>query len=113
MKKITTLLLMLLLVATAANAKFAYWGYCDKDIVGAYGSSAYGKAAIYIPAEVAQLYKGCQLTGVRVGLAAQASKLSVFATTDLNATPFAQKVSDKANKGNNIVKFDAAYTITA
>ena len=112
MKKITTLLLMLLLVATAANAKFAYWGYCDKDIVGAYGSSAYGKAAIYIPAEVAQLYKGCQLTGVRVGLAAQASKLSVFATTDLNATPFAQKVSDKANKGNNIVKFDAAYTIT-
>lgn len=45
MKKITTLLLMLLLMATAANAKFAYWGYCDKDIVGAYGSSAYGKAA--------------------------------------------------------------------
>lgn len=112
MKKITTLLLMLLLMATAANAKFAYWGYCDKDIVGAYGSSAYGKAAIYIPAEVAQLYKGCQLTGVRVGLAAQASKLSVFATTDLNATPFATKVSDKANKGNNIVKFDAPYTIT-
>lgn len=103
---------MLLLMATAANAKFAYWGYCDKDIVGAYGSSAYGKAAIYIPTEVAQLYKGCQLTGVRVGLAAQATKLSVFATTDLNATPFAQKVSDKANKGNNIVKFDAAYTIT-
>lgn len=112
MKKITTLLLMLLLMATAANAKFAYWGYCDKDIVGAYGSSAYGKAAIYIPAEVAQLYKGCQLTGVRVGLAAQASKLSVFATTDFNATPFATKVSDKANKGNNIVKFDAPYTIT-
>ena len=97
MKKITTLLLMLLLMATAANAKFAYWGYCDKDIVGAYGSSAYGKAAIYIPAEVAQLYKGCKLTGVRVGLAAQASKLSVFATTDLNGTPFATKVSDKAN----------------
>ena len=29
MKKITTLLLMLLLFATAANAKFAYWGYCE------------------------------------------------------------------------------------
>lgn len=30
MKKITSLLLMLLLVVTAANAKYTYWGYAGK-----------------------------------------------------------------------------------
>jgi hypothetical protein len=33
MKKITTLLLMLLLMATAANAKYTYWGYAGKAAV--------------------------------------------------------------------------------
>ena len=112
MKKITSLLLMLLLTVTAANAKFAYWGYCDKDILGAYGSATSGKAAIYIPAEVAELYKGCTLTGVRVGLAAEVTYLSAFATTDLNATPFATTVVDEPKVGNNIVKFAEPYTIT-
>lgn len=112
MKRLTSLLLTLLLAVTTASAKFAYWGYCDKEIVGAYGSATSGKAAIYIPAEVAQLYKGCTLTGVRVGLAADATALSAFATTDLNATPFAEKKADKATQGNNIVKFDTPYTIT-
>ena len=55
MKKITTLLLMLLLMATAANAKYTYWGYAGKAAVDLpYGSigTRQGKAAIYIPAEV-------------------------------------------------------------
>ena len=39
MKKITTLLLMLLLMATAANAKYTYWGYAGKAAVDLpYGS---------------------------------------------------------------------------
>ena len=63
MKRISTLLLLLLLIATGASAKFTYWGYCDKDIVGTYGNQTSGKAAMYIPAEVAQKYVGLTVTG--------------------------------------------------
>lgn len=114
MKKLSSLLLMLLLVATTAQAKFTYWGYSDKNVAGVYGKpgTKTGKAAIYIPAEVANMYKGLTVTGVRVGLASQAESLNVFVTTDLNGAYSTEQSSATANSGLNVVKFDTPYTIT-
>ena len=112
MRRISTLLLLLLFIAMGASAKFTYWGYCDKDIMGAYGSQTSGKAAIYIPAEVAQLYVGKTVTGVRVGLAEDATVLKAFLCTSLDGTPLMEKQADIATKGGNIVRFDNSYTIT-
>lgn len=113
MKKIALLLLMLLLVTTAAKAKFTYWGYGDKTIVGTYGakSTKSGKAAIYIPAEVAKVYKGLSLTGVRIGLTNQPTTLRVFVAKDLNGSYNEEETYNDANEGLNIIKFSKPYTI--
>ena len=113
MKKITSLLLMLLLVVTAANAKNTYWGYAGKAAVDLpYGSigTRQGKAAIYIPAEVAQMYKGLKVTGI--SLTDKAETVKAFVAEDLNGAYATEKMADMGNKGLNSVLFDEAYTIT-
>lgn len=113
MKKFFSTLLLMLAMVSAAQAKFTYWSYADKDTNGAFGSATKGKAAIYIPAEVAQIYKGLKLTGVRVGLERSVDELAVFATTDLNSSStLASKTADRGNVGTNVVKFDDPYIIT-
>lgn len=115
MKKITTLLLMLLLMATAANAKYTYWGYAGKAAVDLpYGSigTRHGKAAIYIPAEMAQMYKGLKVTGMRFSLTDKAETVKAFVAEDLNGAYATEKMVDMGNKGLNSVLFDDAYTIT-
>lgn len=113
MKKFSLFLLLLALCANVAHAKFTYWGYCTKEVNSQFGSATSGKAAIYIPAEVAKLYVGLQVTGVRVGLNADAYTMTTFVTTDLNATPLVSKQSETANAGlNAVTKFDTPYTIT-
>lgn len=77
MKKITSLLLMLLFAVTVANAKYTYWGYAGKAAADLpYGSigTRQGKAAIYIPVEVAQMYKGLKVTGMRFSLTDKAER---------------------------------------
>ena len=117
MKKLTTLLLTLLFVATAANAKYTFWGYADKTAISdCYGKigTRQGKAAIYIPAEVAQMYKGLKVNGLRFALTDPATSVRDFVTEDLNGAYAAEKTTDTANKGLNSVKFDTgvSYTIT-
>lgn len=115
MKKLYTLLLALMLTGTAAEAKYSYWGYADKTAVGTpYGSigSSEGKAAIYIPQEVAQMYKGLKVTGLRFSLTDAATSMRIFATDDLNGTYNTEKATGAANKGLNAVTFDTPYTIT-
>ena len=117
MKKLTTLLLALLFVATAANAKYTFWGYADKTAVDeCYGKigTRQGKAAIYVPEEVAQMYKGLKVNGLRFALTDPAQSVRVFVTEDLNGTYAAEKTTETANKGLNSVKFDTngSYTIT-
>lgn len=117
MKKLTTILLALLFVATAANAKYTFWGYADKTAVSeCYGKvgTRQGKAAIYIPEEVAQMYKGLKVNGLRFALTDPAQSVRVFVTEDLNGAYAAEKTTTTANKGLNSVKFDAgvSYTIT-
>ncbi len=114
MKRFFFAIIMLVATVTAAIAAtpFTYWGYCDKNIAGEYNSQAYGQAAIYIPAEVAQKYVGHQVTGVRVGLSEATTSLSVFVRTSLDGTDVASQQAETNAKGWNIVRFDNAYTIT-
>lgn len=115
MKKITSLLLMLLLIVTAANAKYTYWGYAGKAAADLpYGSigTRQGKAAIYIPAEVAQMYKGLKVTGMRFSLTDKAETVKAFVAEDLNGAYATEKMADMGNKGLNSVLFNDAYTIT-
>lgn len=113
MKKITLLLLLMLLCVSAAEAKFTYWGYSNKTVASAFGSGTKGKAAIFIPAEVAKHYVGLQVTGVRVGLSANADELTTFVSRDLNAEPIATKRQANSFSGlNGVTKFDTPYTIT-
>lgn len=116
MKKITSLLLMLLFAVTVANAKYTYWGYAGKAAADLpYGSigTRQGKAAIYIPAEVAQMYKGLKVTGMRFSLTDKAETVKAFVAKDLNGAYATEKMADMgSNKGLNSVLFDEAYTIT-
>lgn len=115
MKKITSLLLMLLFAVTVANAKYTYWGYAGKTAADLpYGSigTRQGKAAIYIPAEVAQMYKGLKVTGMRFSLTDKAETVKAFVAKDLNGAYATEKMADMGNKGLNSVLFYEAYTIT-
>lgn len=106
---------MLLFAVTAANAKYTYWGYAGKTAADLpYGSigTRQGKAAIYIPAEVAQMYKGLKVTGMRFSLTDKAETVKAFVAKDLNGAYATEKMADMGNKGLNSVLFDEAYTIT-
>lgn len=106
---------MLLLAVTVANAKYTYWGYAGKTAADLpYGSigTRQGKAAIYIPAEVAQMYKGLKVTGMRFSLTDKAETVKAFVAEDLNGAYATEKMANMGNKGLNSVLFDEAYTIT-
>lgn len=111
MKRLLSILMLAMLCLTAAQAKFVYWKYYGSDYEG-YGTATQGKGAIYIPADVAQCYVGKTVTGVRVGLNTSADELRVFLTRSLDGEPLLTKDADRANVGNNMVKFDEPYTIT-
>lgn len=104
-----TLAMLLCLPVKAANC---YWGYCNQTIKSELGSQTAAKCAIYIPAEVAQLYKGCQVTAVKVGLMAMADNVQVFITKDLNADPAVTKTAGKLYKGwSDDVKLSTPYDV--
>lgn len=106
---------MLLFAVAVANAKYTYWGYAGKTAADLpYGSigTRQGKAAIYIPAEVAQMYKGLKVTGMRFSLTDKAETVKAFVAKDLNGAYATEKMADMGNKGLNSVLFYDAYTIT-
>lgn len=107
---ISTLGLAALLCCQPAMAAKCYWGYCNSKVAAEFGSKTSAKAAIYIPAEIAQLYKGCTISTVKVGLAAK-SNVTVFITKDLNGDAVEKKTAGSLYKGWNDVKLSNAYTI--
>ena len=104
---VTLLAMMLCLPVKAANS---FWGYCDSKIVSEFGSLTAAKGAIYIPAEVAQLYKGYTVSAVNVGLYAKTS-VKVFITKDLNGDPLVTKTAGDQYKGWDEIKLSSPYTI--
>ena len=113
MKKKLLLLLPFLFLAFSlqVSALTCNWGYCNSVVNDQFGSVKTGKAAIYIPAEVAKMYEGKQITHVRVGLAAKAKTVKAFITKDLNGEYLAQRTQRDQLKGFNEIKFAEPWTI--
>lgn len=114
MKKILflfSLLLCLISIETKAAPTSCYWGYCNGKVTGEFGSKTKAKGAIYIPAEVAELYKGKTISVIKVGLAAMSDNVKVFITKDLNGESATTKTVGKLYNGWNEVKLSSAYTI--
>nr|WP_238300859.1 hypothetical protein [Prevotella micans] len=114
MKKISFILMLLFsLVAMQMQAAttHCFWGYCNSKVSGEFGSKTKAKGAIYIPADIAQLYKGKTISFVKVGLAAMANSVNVFITKDLNGTSITTKKAGMLYNGWNEVKLSSPYTI--
>ena len=114
MKKILflfSLLLCLIAIEAKAAPTSCYWGYCNSKVTGEFGSKTKAKGAIYIPAEVAELYKGKTISVIKVGLAAMSENIKVFITKDLNGESATTKTVGKLYNGWNEVKLSSAYTI--
>lgn len=113
MRKNLLIFLSLLLFSTSALAveRVIKWEYSTTDIDGEFGMSSSTGGAIYIPAEVAQLYKGFSQKGVMAGLAADANSVTVFATKTLGGTNLATATKSNVGKADNEIEFDAPYTI--
>ena len=69
------------------------------------------KGAIFVPAEVAELYKGKTISTIKIGLAAMANDVKVFITKDLNGESSSVKTAGKLFNGWNNVKLSSPYTI--
>lgn len=91
-----------------------YWGYSDNIILNGIGigQNTTVSGAIYIPSEVAELYKGKKATAVRVGLYNSVSELKVFITEDLDGTPETEKTFGSQKTGVASFSFDDAYVIS-
>ena len=95
-------------LSTFAVEREINWGYSTKSVDGVLAMKS---GAIYVPAEVAQLYKGCQLKGVVAGLYSSATSITVFAAKDLSGTNIASATKASPTAGDNTVYFDEPYTI--
>ena len=96
--------------ASAADVEVHY-GYALETPQDSYGSYTSAKGAIYIPAEIAKMYKGTKVTGVQVGLSADASSVDVFVTKDLNGASVATGSAKDVAAGATIVKTTSEYVI--
>lgn len=105
--------LLAMMLCLPIKAAKTYWGYCNGVDPVAFGTKNTGKCAIYIPADVAQVYKGFTVSAVKYGLAAQATDVEVFITKDLNADPIVTKKAAVSNlyKGWNEVALTTPYEI--
>ena len=114
MKKLISVFIVMLLTTVSAMAdQYCFWGYATSTMNRTLSTQTSGKGAIYVPAEVAQRYKGCTISKVRVSLFAKVSTLKVFVTDDLNAETYdvqGEKTSG-VYRGQNDVTTTKAYTI--
>lgn len=116
MKKFYSLLsaMLLAVLTSVAQTTTISWGYSSRTITSNFGETLQPKGAIYIPADIAEMYKGCEVTGIRVGLAAAASNFRMFVTSDLNGTPILEDTyPSEVQKGFTNISFTSgSYTIT-
>lgn len=109
-------LLLFSLICMLGHAEITaqiYWGYSDNIVATGMGigQNTVASGAIYIPAEVAELYKGKNATSVRVGLNNSVNELKVFITEDLNGTPVVEKTYGSSKAGVSSFNFDTPYVI--
>lgn len=89
------------------------WGYSDNTVVSGIGigEETVMSGAIYIPDEVAKLYKGKEITALRIGLRSSVKDLSIFVTKDLGSTPVVETSLGEYNSGLASHSFDEHYII--
>ena len=97
--------------ASAQVVRQINWGYADNTIASGIGtgSTAEVSGAIYIPAEVSELYKGQEMKGLRIGLKQDVTGLTVFVKKDLDGEPLQKASFDKAGAGLAYYKFDESF----
>lgn len=109
-------LLLFSFILMMSHVKIAaqiYWGYSDNIVANGMGigQNTVVSGAIYIPAEVAELYKGKNATAVRVGLNNSVSDLKIFITEDLDEAPIVEKTCGSRQSGITSDNFDVPYVI--
>ena len=116
MKKIHLLLSVLLCAVLTAKAQTntISWGYCNaSSVTNIFGEATTAKGAIYIPAEIAKIYEGAKVTGVRVGFGNNATNVKIFVTEDLNGSPIIEESTTDCVRGMKNISFTTgSYTIT-
>lgn len=113
MKRILSLLLALLCLSSVWAQKQFYWGYNDGKVQSVLaGMPQKAKVAIYVPADVATLYKGMEINSIRVGLAAPATDVTVFVTKDLDGEPLASRTQASLKSGLTAVALVKGKTYT-
>lgn len=114
MKYLRLLLFSLILILGHAGITAQiYWGYSDNIIANGIGigQNTVASGAIYIPSEVAELYKGKNATSIRIGLNNSVNELKIFITEDLNGTPQAEKSFSSQKAGVASFNLDNPYVI--
>lgn len=117
MKKRHLLLSALLCAALTTTAQTATisWGYCNQNAnpENSFGNATTAKGAIYIPAEIAKMYHGATVSGVRIGLGCGSTNVKIFVTEDLNGAPILEETKAECLKGLTSISFtQGTYTIT-
>ena len=95
----------------AQVSRNVYWGYGDNVVERGVPSDADTPmaGAIYIPAEVSELYKGQEVRGLRVGLKAVATDLELFVVKELGGEPLAGRRVGRQTAGIVYQQFDTPY----
>lgn len=105
MKKVLLLISILLAATTGVFAqKSASYGLCEREIngVGVERANVWYEAVIEVPEEVAQQYKGTDLTAIEFGFNSGLNKvINIFVTYDLAEKPvYVEEVRAKVSKFN-------------
>ena len=79
-----------------------------------FGNATTAKGAIYIPAEIAKMYQGATVSGVRIGLGCGSTNVKIFVTEDLNGAPILEETKAECLKGltSSPVKIDLIFLIS-
>lgn len=99
------------ITAQAQSVLTFYWGYCDATLQGGIQTGSTAKAAIYVPAEIAQLYQGCEVTSIRPGFANRPTSATVFVTKSLDGDYATSTKQDSPYSGWENIRLGSSYTI--
>lgn len=114
-KYIKTILLSTAFFCGSVSGAMAqvYWGYSDNTVASGMGmgQNSTVSGAIYIPAEVAEIYKGNTVTSVRIGLNNAVTELKAFVTKSLDDLSQCETAFGAQKAGTASFTLDEGYVI--
>lgn len=108
---LTALALWAFMPLSAQVVREINWGYADNTVASGIGTGSVSEVsgAIYIPAEVSELYKGKDMKGLRIGLKQDVSNLTIFVKKDLDGESVESATVESAGAGTAYYKFSKAF----